>query len=412
MRPYITHVSRRDINRFLVINSLRQKRLLSRVDLARQLGLTPAAITHITSELIEEGYIREHGPTVSSRGRRPVLLELNSSAAYAIGVDLQHLNRLGAAIVNLECESLYQVERPIPETTIAAITTEIRAAVEELLAATRVPRQAIFGVGVSFPGIVDYETGTVLRATSIGWENVPLRTQIQPALDLPVYLDNESNVAALGEYWFGQADIPQDFVFISVGRGIGSGLMMAGQLHRGIHGSAGEFGHMIMEPGGPVCRCGARGCLEALISEPAVLAWVKAQMQQGRTFQLEHPPRRPRELYEAANAGDALAREAVQLMGRYLGLAISNLINFFNPEAVVIGGNVWHVSQLLLQEVRQTVSAHAITTSARKTRIIPSSLGADTAIIGAATLVLEEMFQAPVFQIGSGARPVNVAPLS
>lgn len=412
MRPYLTQVSRRDINRFLVINSLRQKRLLSRVDLSRQLGLTPAAITHITSELIEEGYIREHGPTTSSRGRRPVLLELSSSAAYAIGIDLQHLNRLGAAIVNLECESLYQVERPIPETTTAAITGEIRAAVNELLAASLIPRQAIFGVGISFPGIVDYEAGTVLRATSIGWENVPLRTQIQQALDLPVYLDNESNVAALGEYWYGQADVPPDFVFISVGRGVGSGLMMAGQLHRGIHGSAGEFGHMIMEPGGPVCRCGARGCLEAFISEPAILAWVEAQVKQGRPFQLEHPPRRPRELYEAANKGDPLAREAVQLMGHYLGLAISNLVNFFNPGAVVIGGNVWRVSQLLLQEVRQTVSAHAITASARKTRIVPSSLGPDTAIIGAATLVLEEMFQAPVFQLGSGARPVDIVPLS
>ena len=398
MRRNTLRMSQRDINRFLVVNCLREKRQLSRIDLARELGLTPAAITHITSDLIREGYIRESGSGRSSRGRKPVLLELNSSAAYAIGVDLQHLDRLSASIVNLECELLWRVERSIPETNLSAIVAEIQLAVEELLAVANLPREAIFGVGISFPGIVDYESGTVILAANLDWENVPLRSRIQQSLGMLTYVDNESNVAALGEYWYGRNHKQQDFVYISVGRGIGSGLILGGEVYRGIQGAAGEFGHMIVQPNGPLCRCGARGCLEAFVAEPAVLTWVASQLQGEKPGHMSAAPQRPRELYEAANAGDPLAAEAIRYMGHYLGIGIASLINLLNPESVIIGGSVWRVIDLLLEQVRRTVADNVVTAKGKETQIIPSSLGADTAMVGAATLVLEEVFQAPIFQ--------------
>jgi glucokinase-like ROK family protein len=397
MRHSLLQVSQRAINRFLVVNCLREKRRLSRVELARELGLTPAAITRITSDLIQEGYIREGGPGNSNRGRKPILLELNTSAAYAIGIDLQHLDRLHAALVNLDCERLWRVERSIPETSLPTLVTQIQEAVEELTRIAGVAREAIFGVGVSFPGIVDYETGSVVLAANLNWENVPLRAHIQEALGMLTFLDNESNAAALGEYWYGQADVPSDFVYISVGTGIGSGLILGGRVYRGDQGTAGELGHMIVQPDGPMCRCGARGCLEAVAAEPAVLSWLVAEMEKEASSRIS-PPKRPREIYEAANANDPLACQAVRRMGRYLGIGVTNLINLLNPGTVIIGGSVWCVIDLLLEETRRTVAENAVTAQARGTRIIPSTLEADSALVGAAALVLEEVFQAPVFQ--------------
>jgi glucokinase-like ROK family protein len=367
------------------------------VAIARQLGLTPAAITHITSELIEEGYIRESGPGTSQRGRKPVLLELNGSAAYVVAVEFQHLDRVGVAIVNLDCEPLWREERPLPDTSPPALVNEIRAALDSLLITSGLPREAIFGVGVSVPGIVDYETGTVILAANLDWENVPLQQLVEQTLGFTTYIDNDANVAALGEYWYGKADTREDFIYISVTRGIGSGLIMNGQLYRGCGGVAGEFGHIVVETDGPLCRCGAQGCLETFVAEPAILRWVTTQMKAGRTTEMQECPKRPSELYIAATRGDPLAIAAIKLMGHYLGLGIVSLINVLNPKTVIVGGNVWRVFDLLIDEIRSTVSHNALTDKTRNTPIIAASLGADTDLVGAATLVLEEMFQAPLF---------------
>jgi glucokinase-like ROK family protein len=392
-------ISRRDINRFLIVNCLRKNCRLSRIELSRQLGLTAAAITYIVSDLIKEGFVRECGLGTSSRGRKPTYLELNSSAAYAIGVDLTRFDRIDASIVNLDCQPLWSAERPMLETRPAAMVTGIEAVVDDLVAMSGIPRHAIFGVGVCLPDIVDHESGIVLGAYNPDWVGVKLGEQIQQVLGLRTYVDNDANIAALGEYWYGDLEERQDFVYVAVAHGVGSGIITGGQVYRGANGSASQFGHIIIQSDdGPRCRCGARGCLEALASEPAILAWVTCQLQAGRTSCMQSPPQQPRELYDAANAGDPLACEAIRVMGHYLGIGITNIINLLNPKAVIIGGRVWRVIDLLLDEVRRTVVANAATIKGRQTSIVSSSLGATTGIVGAATLVLEEVFRVPVFE--------------
>jgi glucokinase-like ROK family protein len=399
VNPDKPRVSRREVNRFLIVNCLRKKRRLSRVDLARELGLTASAISNITSDLIREGYIRECGVGTSPRGRKPVLLELRSSVAHAIGIDLEHLDRVDVSVVDLECNPLVSVERPISRTDPDYVVTEIAAAVDELLGTSGIPRRDVFGVGVGVPGIVDYETGVVIRSTNLGWDNTPLRAMIERAISLSTYIDNGANIAALGEYWYGDLDTRRDFAYVSVGRGIGSGLVIDGKVYRGRYGSAGEFGHVIVAPNGAKCPCGTRGCLEAYAAEPAVLKWVAHRFEEVHPGRGAGAPEHARELYEAANSGDDVALEAIHMMGRYLGIGITSLINLLSPETVVLGGHVWRVMDLLLEEIRRTVAENAITLHGRSTNIVASSLGADTGIVGAATLVLEEVFRAPVFKL-------------
>lgn len=393
------------LSRYLVINALR-RRPLSRAELARDLGLSPAAITAIADELLEHGVIREDGYMRSERGRRPMRLRLREDSGYAVGVDMTADDALRVALLDLACTVVSECVVPLRSADPAAVVDAIGAAYREVLSAGGVPEASVLGVGITSPGPMAYQSGVVERAVLFGWRNVPLTDMVRAKLGKLVVSDLDVNLAAMGEYWYGDGGEPAaDLVYITVGAGIASAFLLDGEVRRGRHTSLGELGHTVIAAGGLPCECGSRGCLETVASQRAMLRWVHDRIRAGsRSSLAELEAITAAAVYEHASAGDSLAIEAVERVAYYVGLATANLINLLSPSLVVIGGPIWPAMDIFLPVVQATVAEAALPELAAYTKIIRSRLGPKAAVVGAAVLVLEEAFRVPVNAAGPSAR--------
>jgi glucokinase len=244
-------------------------------------------------------------------------------------------------------------------------------------------------IGVAAPGPVDPVAGVVLRAPSLpGWENLPLRAILSNALQTPVYVANDANVAALGEWVYGAGQGHQDLIYLTISTGIGGGIIVNGQLLLGANGLAGEVGHVTVLPDGPICSCGRRGHLEALASGPSIAGWVQEQLQSGAPSIL--PQEMPLSAMQIANAaveGDHLALAAFERAGTYLGEALANLINIFNPSAVILGGGVSCSGELLLTPIRKVLQRQVYSYQfLEKLKLTVAALGDEAGLLGALAL--------------------------
>jgi glucokinase len=249
--------------------------------------------------------------------------------------------------------------------------------------------QTIAGIGVAAPGPVDPYAGVVLIAPSLpGWENLPLRQILSEALGTPVYVGNDANVAALGEWVYGAGQGHQDLIYLTISTGIGGGIIANGQLLLGANGLAGELGHVTVLPDGPLCSCGRRGHLEALASGPSIARWVEEQLQQGTSSGLPRAAHlSARQIALAAQAGDSLAGAAFERAGAFLGEALAIFINIFNPSAVILGGGVALSGELLFAPIRkilkrQVYSHHFLD----KLKLTSAALGDEAGLLGALAL--------------------------
>ena len=255
----------------------------------------------------------------------------------------------------------------------------------------------IAAVGIGAAGIIDVETGLITVSPNLpGWHNIKLKDILERDLDIKTFVDNDATVAALAEHKFGIAVGCDHFVCVTVGTGIGGGIVTNGQIYRGISGSAGEIGHMTIDINGPLCACGNRGCFEALASGTALEREAKAKIAQGiKTTILNYAKggRRvsAKNVYLAAQDGDMLAKGLIEQLGFYLGVGLANLINIFNPQLVVIGGGVSRMGEMLLEPARKTVRERAFELSAKAARVEISSLGYDAGPLGAVALALSEL---------------------
>lgn len=368
----------RDHNRGLVVNLLRTDGPMSRTELARRTGLAPSVLTQRIRDLIGEGLVVEAGKSAPNGGRPPTLLSFNPSYAYAIGVKIEH-SQLLAARVNLAGEicTRYSVEfdpYPTPETVILRV--------EE--AVTQLAQGRILGVGVSVSGFVDAIHGVDLYSPILGWENVPLSAPIADQLGLPVWLENDVNALTLAECWYGAGRHFQNFICLTVGEGIGAGIVIGGNLYRGAFGGAGEIGHITIDPDGPLCRCGERGCLEVYASDQFL-------REETKRLGLSGIP----SLAEAAHKRVSPAQEVFSRMGRHLGIGAKNVVNLLNPEAIVLGGERMDDADLFLPAFEEAVRHHSFPEEAKQLEIMPAELGSDGFLIGAATLVAAEFFRLP-----------------
>jgi glucokinase len=267
------------------------------------------------------------------------------------------------------------------------------------------PTRLLPAIGLGTPGLVDMQAGLVKTAVDVGWFDVPIGAMAEASLGMPVYVANRSKVGALAELWAGRDQNLQSLIYISIGTGIAAGMVMQGQLYTGANSSAGELGHVTILPDGPLCGCGNRGCLQALASGPAIANRAREQLRHSsRSLLIDlvegHPERIiPETVFVAAEAGDALACEVVDTTAVYLGIAIANLINLFNPERIVLGGPVGQRGQILLEPTRAEAQRRAMAYPLAAAQIVTSTLGPDAGAIGAAVLVLQrasELFFARV----------------
>lgn len=276
------------------------------------------------------------------------------------------------------------------------VIDQIVATVQAALRRAGVTAGSVRAVGMGVPGPVDAVRGLVHFAPNLGWRDVPLGEMMRRRLDLPVYMDNDANLAALGEYRYGAGRGAGDMVYLTVSTGVGGGLILGGRVYRGAGGGAGEAGHITVAEDGPVCRCGNRGCLEALASGTAMARRARALVDEGRGAGiLAAAGGDPGNISAAvvarsARAGDAAALEIMRDAGRYLGIAVAGLVNLLNPAAVVLGGGVMESADLFWQPMLEQVQRRALPSSLAAVRVTRAALGGEAGALGAVALAAEQ----------------------
>lgn len=315
--------------------------------------------------------------------------------AKRIGIDVGGTN-VKIALVDENGKIIYSNSVP----TYAKMGYEytvnnIKQAIKDLMKETETQPKDIQGIGFDFPGQVDYKTGVVKLAPNIpGWVNVPIAQMIEEEFHIPTKIDNDVRCAALGEMLFGAGRGCENFVCITVGTGIGSGLVVNGQIVRGASNAAGELGHIKLQmKDGPICGCGDTGCLEAFASGPSIVAMAQDYIKGGKSTKFremaaaEGGEITPYMVAKAAEAGDPVAKRIFEIVGEYIGIGLTSVINLLNPEKVIIGGGVAEAGDLLFDPIRKTIKERAMVVAGEAVEIVPAQLGNSAGVIGASMLV-------------------------
>lgn len=370
------------MNTAIVLESVLQGAPLSRADISALTGLNKATVSSLVQDLIDSGLVREIGTGQSSGGRKPVLLEFVAESGYAVGVDLG-VNYVRGVLTDLRggvaVERTARLAKTSPDEVFGILRPFIQALADEA------PESAfgVVGIGVGVPGLVD-RGGAVLYAPNLGWRDVPLQDALNRAFGIPVLIDNEANVGAIGERKFGSGRGIGSMIYVSVGMGIGTGLILQKELYKGAAGFSGELGHLSIEASGPPCRCGNRGCWELYASEQALLARAaEAGIGEGTLDSL----------LALAEGGDEEARALFAGIGESLGVGVANIVNVFNPEAVVIGNTMSRARPWLEEAMSRTTEARALNFHLRGIRLLFAELGDRSAVMGAAETAIAAFFK-------------------
>jgi predicted NBD/HSP70 family sugar kinase len=318
----------RDINRDIVLELIRLRQPVARADLARFSGLQPSTISSIVEQLLEERWITEGGVVRRPRGRRPTLLSLNDGLVI-IAADLRPHQAI-IAIVDLNGRFLTREVVPLPSDPERAIGKMVESM--QAMQAQQ-PNKTFEGVGVSLPGRVNPESHRLILAPNLKWSDYDVKTAIEKAMHLQVELDNAANACLLSELWFGRMDGVRHAVLVTISEGVGTAILANGQIVAGRNGLAGEFGHIPIDPNGPVCGCGQRGCWEVFASSSAALRFYAELAPKA-------PPIRIRELLQLAEEGNVEAIEAVSRQSRNLGRGLRLITAALSPELILITGDL------------------------------------------------------------------------
>ncbi|BDG60528.1 ROK family transcriptional regulator [Caldinitratiruptor microaerophilus] len=388
----------REVTRRRVLLALRDGGPMSRADVARRTGLARPTVSGVVAQLIRAGWVQEAGPGESSGGRRPILLHLNPAARLAVGAELSagHVRAVLADMAgNILVRHKERIQPGHPAPAVARLLAGIRTVLDQAP-----PGAPVVGVGVGLTGLVDRAGGVWRHSPHFPGPEQPVAEQVQEATGFPVVVENDARCLALGEMqaalWRragSPASPPRSLIAVRVGVSIGAGLIVGGELYAGAHEGAGELGHVQVVEEGPRCACGRYGCLEAVAAAGAIARAAVRQIQQGRPSDIARRVGGDLDrvlattVIEAAQGGDALAREVLAQAGRYIGVAVGNLINLFDPECVVIGGGTSRAGELLLGPMREAAQARALPVQGRHVPIRLATHGEDGVAVGAAALV-------------------------
>lgn len=370
----------REINEALVLAELRGESLHSRADIARNTGLSGPTVTAITSRLIDRGLVEERATGASAGGRPPVLLGLRQLAGYVVGIKLTE-NRAIGVLTDLDANVVARADAALTFPTPDAVVAGIVSAVETLAPAGH---GRILGVGLGMGGVIDRDEGSVRHATYFDWHNEPLAKRLSEAIGLPVLIDNDVNALVASEQSWGAGRGVKNFAVVTIGRGVGMGMVLDGRLFRGSRGGAGELGHMKVVPEGPECECGGRGCLEAVIGEPALLRSLAREL--GRRVSVDEAGRMARD-------GDQRAARVFAEAGQHLGRAVGNVVNILNPDRLLLAGEGTHNLDLIMPAFRRALN-ETVFDGLQDGLSIHAEAWADEAWArGAASLLLKELFE-------------------
>ncbi|MBC7083164.1 MAG: ROK family transcriptional regulator [Firmicutes bacterium] len=447
----------KELNKAVILNIIWRHAPISRAEIARISGLTRGTVSSLVDELIHDSFVKEIGTGTSAMGRKPIMLQLNAGAGVIVGVDLG-VNYVLIILADLRAQVLARKRLSItPEMGEKRILEKMLDGIADILDSAPVTPRGLLGIGAGVPGLVEMEHGVLKFAPNLRWKNVPLKELLQERFDAPVYVDNEANVGALGEKWFGAGQGIRHMVYLSVGVGLGAGIVVNGELYRGATGYAGELGHFTILPDGPLCGCGNRGCWETLASELATLRRAREVLECGEAGILRELLARDHRrsdaegaaggattgdaafttskadkagttdaadaadaakspttaaeisddaadaaarlsvdvLVEACERGDAAAQHVLRETGRYLGIGIAGLVNAFNPEVVIVGNTIGRCGHWVLDEAAREMEARGLSQLIKGVRVVPAMLGPDACAIGGVSLVLSDFLSLP-----------------
>jgi glucokinase-like ROK family protein len=378
-------------NTRLVLRTIYDSDRISRADVARATGLTRPTVSDAVANLRKRALVEEVGQGPSAGGKPPILLSVVDDSRHAIAIDLAS-GEFRGAVVNLRGEIRHRVSLPLDGRDGDDALALVYELVDRLVAASS---SSLLGIGLGTPGLMDPMNGVVRRAVNLDWQDLPLRSLLKKRYGLPLYVANDCQVAALAEFTFGEAKGTENLVVVKVEHGIGAGIVLNGQLFHGDTFGAGEIGHVVVAENGRPCRCGHVGCLETVASNRAIIERAQATACEDPHSLLHQFARRPEEIgipeiCRAVEAGDEAMRQAILEVGRYLGLAVANLIGVLSVRCILIAGSVTCFGQLLLDAIQQEMVQRSLSAVARETRLGVSSIGSDIVILGAAALVLTQ----------------------
>ncbi len=382
-----------------VLDEVRIGRSRSRSEIAARTGLSRAVVAQRVGELIERGLVVEGGLGRSTGGRPPRQLAFNADAGHVLVADFGATS-IDVAVTGLDGRILAHRDEPAdiadgPERCLARVDELF----DQLLSTTRALPGRLWGVGIGVPGPVEFRTGRPISPPIMpGWDGYPLRDRFARRYDAPVWVDNDVNILALGEWRSGVAVGHDNVVVIKIGTGIGAGIISDGRLHRGAQGAAGDVGHMqVVDDVSIICRCGNVGCLEALAGGAALARDGEEAARTHRSERLlaaldQHDRVTAEDVARAASFGDPVALGLLQAAGRRVGLMLASVVNFFNPSLIVIGGGVAQSGDALLAAIREAVYRRSLPLATRELLIQRSSLGGLAGVIGASAMVVDQLF--------------------
>jgi predicted NBD/HSP70 family sugar kinase len=368
----------------VILWSLYFSRPRSRQELSAATGLSPASVTNVIRELLDEGIVIEAGSVDSDGGRPRVMLDMNPEHRYVIGVDIGE-TRVRVELFDLTMTERAKADYPLNprEHDVDVVVEQILSGLAAVLADSGIDPGAILGVGVGIPGIIEQGAEALVHGQTYGWDAVPLERLLRAGTDLPLRLENGAKTMGQAELWFGAGRGARNAVVTLVGSGVGASLISGGTTYRGATSSAAEWGHTTVVVGGRKCRCGSAGCLEAYVGAEAILE------RYGRPAAGDDEESALAALIDAADTSP-LAAAVLDETAEYLGIGLANLVNLFNPERVILGG--WAGLLLggrLLPAIRESARQHSLRHPFAATSIELGRLGPEAVALGAATLPVE-----------------------
>jgi glucokinase-like ROK family protein len=373
-----------------VLELIWRERRISRAEIARRTGLSRSTVSEIVEGLLQTRLVAEVGDGPSEGGRRPVVLQFQDDAFGILGIDVGEAH-VAAAIIDLRGQVQAWEYRPYAVRADPAGTQALMVELSDAcLKRWKLGKDRLAGVGVAVPSPVDpRDPDHVSDVVMPEWQGHSVGALLRERFGVPVFVDNDANLGALAERWWGAGREVDDFVYVKVATGVGAGLIVRKEIYRGANGVAGEIGHLAIDPKGEPCVCGLRGCLATRVGSRALIARAAALLGEYPASSLSGRELTITAIEDAALGGDPLALRVVDEAAEYLGIAVAGMLNLLNPGRVIIGGGLARLGELLLARLRRPISSRTLVGSIAQTEIVTSELGPRTVALGAATLVLQ-----------------------
>jgi N-acetylglucosamine repressor len=382
--------------KLLIVKELYQNSRKSIPELSKIIHMSTPTITRAIDELIENGFLIEEGIGTSSGGRRPNLFGLNPSARYVLGVDISR-NHIRLGLFNFSNQPVVPIKVIDEGLEVSKdFMKSLKDSVNDFISESGIDKTKLMGIGIALPGLIDLHTGI---SYSYLQDEKPAAIQFENIFDYPVFVENDTKVMALGEQAFGLAQGKQNVLCLNIGSGIGLGMILNGQLYKGNSGFSGEFGHIQVDPDGQLCYCGKIGCLETLASGTTMIKRARKEIGDGaasviRTMVGSDLNRITIEtVLQAAQRGDQFAIGLLASIGEHLGRGIAVLIHLFNPELIIIGGELTKAENYIVDPIQQNLNKYTIAKIRRDAQIITSDLGQKAGLMGTVAMVMNKVFQ-------------------